>query len=379
MVKKRKTTEEFSEEIKELSNGKFKLEGGYINKETKVDIKCLSCNNTFNIMPVQFLSELKCKCCGIKINLLERYNINSIDDYKLHINNLTSEFEILSNELNNEKNINVIHKPCGIEQSVNPVKFIHTHFCKNCDGGQPVDFFSFCKKVADKYNTEYIVLDRYKNDFKFIHTKCKTVFEMKSKTFLTNESPCPVCNKPISWNLEKVKKEIYNKTNGEFECIDTKYKNVDTPIKIKHNVCNKSFKLSMNAFLKTPKCRVCENNYSLGEKYTKDAIVKLGYDFEKEYSFDDCKRHNILRYDFAVFNKFTRELICAVEFDGAEHYIPVFENTAESLADSKEKDEIKNKYCNENDIILIRIPFWEIDNVYKYLKKQFKINGLSIK
>ena len=35
-------------------------------------------------------------------------------------------------------------------------------------------------------------------------------------------------------------------------------------------------------------------------------------------------------------------------------------------------DEIKNKYCKDNNITLIRIPYWDFDNIENILKEHLK-------
>lgn len=62
-----------------------------------------------------------------------------------------------------------------------------------------------------------------------------------------------------------------------------------------------------------------------------------------------------LRFDFFVENSWL------IEFDGIQH----FERTAwsKNLEYIKEKDEVKNEFCRKNGYPLIRIPYWEYDNM----------------
>lgn len=36
------------------------------------------------------------------------------------------------------------------------------------------------------------------------------------------------------------------------------------------------------------------------------------------------------------------------------------------------RDKIKNKFCEENNINLLRIPYWELDNIKKVLDEEFE-------
>ena len=44
---------------------------------------------------------------------------------------------------------------------------------------------------------------------------------------------------------------------------------------------------------------------------------------------------------------------------------------AQYILDSiKQRDEIKNKYCDQNEIQLLRIPYWEFNNIDIILNKE---------
>ena len=62
----------------------------------------------------------------------------------------------------------------------------------------------------------------------------------------------------------------------------------------------------------------------------------------------------------------------AIEYDGEQHFYPVkFGSTPNEALEKYKKtclhDEIKNQYCKDNNIPLIRIPYWEKDNMQTFL------------
>ena len=65
-----------------------------------------------------------------------------------------------------------------------------------------------------------------------------------------------------------------------------------------------------------------------------------------------------------------------IEYDGEQHFMPVdFANKGAELATNSynknlKRDEIKNKYCKDNDIRLIRIPYYEYDNIESILTSE---------
>lgn len=78
--------------------------------------------------------------------------------------------------------------------------------------------------------------------------------------------------------------------------------------------------------------------------------------FIKEYTPDDLERE--LRFDFFVPSTDGNKEYY-IEFDGKQHYISQtsWSTTEEELKDLQNRDQIKNNYCLERKIDLIRIPY----------------------
>ena len=70
----------------------------------------------------------------------------------------------------------------------------------------------------------------------------------------------------------------------------------------------------------------------------------------------------------------------AIEFDGEDHYMPIDraskgkEWAEEQFQLRKIKDNIKTQYCEDNNIKLIRIPYWEFNNIETILNKKLNLN-----
>ena len=66
-----------------------------------------------------------------------------------------------------------------------------------------------------------------------------------------------------------------------------------------------------------------------------------------------------------------------IEFDGQQHFNPDTyfgeseEKAKEDFERLKRRDNIKNNYCAKNNITLIRIPYWEVNNISVLLDKIF--------
>lgn len=82
--------------------------------------------------------------------------------------------------------------------------------------------------------------------------------------------------------------------------------------------------------------------------------------YKQEYKFDGCKDKRNLPFDF-----FLPDYNVCIEYDGEQHYYPIYGDKSFEL--THKHDFIKNKFCNDNNITLIRIPYWEYNNMSNYL------------
>jgi hypothetical protein len=85
---------------------------------------------------------------------------------------------------------------------------------------------------------------------------------------------------------------------------------------------------------------------------------KIQYTFQ--YRSPLCRDKKPLPFDFAVFD-IDGELISLIEVDGQQHFTPVFGD--KSFDSTVRHDKMKNKYCNNQNINLIRIPYWEFNDM----------------
>ena len=82
-------------------------------------------------------------------------------------------------------------------------------------------------------------------------------------------------------------------------------------------------------------------------------------------------------FDFYIPSK----KIC-IELDGEDHYRPINrgkwdeDELMERFKDRQLKDNIKTEYCRTHKIKLIRIPYWEFDNIEYILFDKFVKYGL---
>ena len=81
-----------------------------------------------------------------------------------------------------------------------------------------------------------------------------------------------------------------------------------------------------------------------------------------------------LKFDFAILDDKDNPMLL-IEFDGEQHFYPSRyskdpENNVNRFNLVKKRDDIKNKYCIDKNIRLLRIPYWDFDNIEEILSKE---------
>ena len=111
-------------------------------------------------------------------------------------------------------------------------------------------------------------------------------------------------------------------------------------------------------------CPIC--NESKGERIITTYLNNNNIKFKPQHRFDNCKFYYKLPFDF-----YLPQYNTLIEFDGIQHFeIVKHFGGLDAFIDRKIRDTVKNIYCKENNIKLIRIPYWEINNIDKIINKE---------
>ena len=86
-----------------------------------------------------------------------------------------------------------------------------------------------------------------------------------------------------------------------------------------------------------------------------ELLKKAKLTFYREKTFKDLKK-GLFRFDFYIQNYNGRPVI--IEVDGEQHFQPIYGRQA--FLKGQEHDRQKNSYCLANNLLLYRIPYWEI-------------------
>lgn len=117
--------------------------------------------------------------------------------------------------------------------------------------------------------------------------------------------------------------------------------------------CGNTIEVSAHALRQGQVSCGCE--MSKGELKIRQLLTAANIPFETQKTFETCVFEDtgyLARFDFYVDNKYL------IEYDGIQHFgARIGWNTEESFKTIQLHDEIKNKWCEENNIPLIRIPY----------------------
>lgn len=192
-------------------------------------------------------------------------------------------------------------------------------------------------------------------------------FEMSWNNFKNHGQRCPICMKKNQrrrrYNYDYVKQYI---EDSGYELISKEYKDCKKPIIVKcpkHGEWTCTFDNFKNKDSRCPKCK-----NSKGENEVSNILNQLGVKYINKYRFADCKYKRALEFDF-----YLEDYNTIIEYDGEFHYTVTNRNSKEDFALQQKRDTIKNEYCRENDIKIIRIPYWDFDNIENILRKELKL------
>lgn len=119
-------------------------------------------------------------------------------------------------------------------------------------------------------------------------------------------------------------------------------------------------------------CPNCKDAESIGERKIRIYLESNDIAFEQEKWFSNCRDINPLPFDFYLPN-----YNMIIEFDGEQHYRQGH-FTHSKLEYTQAHDAIKSEYCKNNNIKLVRIPYWDINNIETILNNEFLISHKDI-
>ena len=364
-----KYEKEFKEYVDNNTDGTYEIKGKYIKSSKKIEMFHQDCSKRFLITPNKFKSGQRCSNPECKNKRISKSKLISHDEF---MNNLQSvqgnNYEVL-NEYNGTKNkLLVKHLKCNkIYETY--ADYLIKGRCKYCSNTYKRTTEEFIKELHEVWNDEFEVIGSYAGRFEEIEIKhnkegCYDIFKTTPKSLLSGHG-CAKCNNNKKLTQEEFEERVYQLYKGTF-IVSGQYLSMKKPIKMVHVGCGGEITTKPDTVLRyLIACNNCPK--TLGEARIKNVLDNFNLKYKYQYYFNDCRNIEPLRFDFGVLDD-DENLIILVEYDGEYHEKDI-RGTLEYI---QHNDEIKNKYCEDNSIPLLRISYKD-----KYILEEILIDELS--
>lgn len=358
----RRKSDDFSRDVEEKTNGKISALSHITKALDRVMFKCNVCGHIWEDTFQNIIRRLTDKCPQCyKTNIPDRFKINYINKIKEYNLQLLEEY--------NGATVKVKHKclKCGSEFYVRPdrVRNSKGNICKTCKNFDKIT-------TIEQYNNEihkiFPKLEAY-GDFTDIYSPvnlkcldCGSVIYKKEARSVLRGHGCQRC----SWNRKFLTHDEFveklSAINKNIIPVDKYIRNTEK-IKLQCKLCGKTFSMRASAALNREGCPWC--NRSKGENKIKEFFDEYGIEYIPQFSFPECKYKKALKFDFYL----PHQNMC-IEFDGKQHYKSIkYFGGDEALQTSQKRDKIKETFCRQNNIKLLRIRY--DDDLQKLLNIYF--------
>lgn len=276
------------------------------------------------------------------------------------------------NEFVNSRTYLHIICPEGHKIKINPNKFQQGRRCPYCSKKVQKTTEDFKQEVKDLTNNSFTVIGEYVNartDILMKHNDCGRKFYTTPTNFLSKLSckDCSYKQRGLNrrWTQKEMEEKISQLGNNEYSVL-SEYKLSTEKILIKHDTCGYEWWTFAKSFIHHgTRCPSCVSIKSRGELEIKEYLDSINIDYLFQATFDDLKHKRFLAYDFYIPEK---NLL--IEYDGLQHFKPIeYFGGEEAFKDRQFKDSLKNEYAKQNNIDLIRIPYYE--DVNEVLRNTF--------
>lgn len=292
------------------------------------------------------------------------------EKFSKRVNEIDPGYKLISEYVSNHKKVRIHHSVCGCDYSVSPTNFLRgIGWCSKCAIEKRREKMrktscEFAHEIQLLVGDDYSVISEYtgaNSKILFKHTGCSKEFSMTPSNFLQGQR-CPHCFSSVSrrYTREQVQK-IINTVLDESYTLVSDYKNNHTQILVSHS-CGNIWKTKLRDIHAGNRCPFC-TNMSKGEEKIHKYLREMDYDAVFQYRDDRCRNKLQLPFDFYI-----PSLNTLIEFDGIFHYEIVINE--ETLLNQQRNDRIKNEFAKKYGINLIRIPYWEFENIEKILERE---------
>lgn len=372
----RKTHEQFLHELKQI-NPDIEVLETYTGGHLKIKCRCTIDGHIWESTPASLLSGTGCPICGRKIATQKQTKTHEQFIEELH--QINPDIEILGTYVNDRTKIKCKCKVCGHEWESTPNRLLKGHGCPICGrktvGEKLAKTHEQFIQALYKINENIEILGTYANARTKIKCKCKICgyeWEVVPSSLLRGIG-CPKC----AGNLQKTHEEFIKELaqiNNNIEVLGT-YETANTKILCRCKLDGYEWEVRPIELLKgtgCPKCKITK-----GEKRVAQYLDNLNIEYIYNMGYFNHLvgiNGGVLRPDFII-----PSLKIWIEYDGIQHFEPVDftgkmseEQVQAQFKIIQQNDQIKNQYAKQYNWTLVRIAYWDYDNIEQILDNYIK-------
>ena len=326
----------------------------YIDSATKIKHKCLIHNYQWDIAPNHMLKSVGCPKCRSekeRLRLTKTHETYLKELKERHIDYIPLEKYIT-------KGTNILHKCniCGHEWKVKPDNILRGSGCPKCSNSIGKTNEEYVALVKQN-NPNIELLESYKGPHSHIKCRCikhNYVWNADADNILRGGGCC-FCGRENS-SIKRMKtNDLFmiqlKEVNKDIIPLE-EYHGTHTKIKFKCLKCNYEWSAIPQDILHGVGCPQC--NISKGENQIAKWLSLHNIEYIPQKKFNDCIDIHSLPFDFYLPNNNK-----CIEFDGKQHFEPLKHfGGQESFEYRQRHDKIKTEYCKNNNIPLLRIPYY---------------------
>lgn len=280
------------------------------------------------------------------------------------------DIDVLDTYKNGRTKVKLRCKICNYQYSATPGSLYMGCGCPKCAGVARKTTQQFIEEMLN-VNPNVVIDGEYVQNKAKINVHCLVCGYVWKSTpnSLLRGNGCAKCSGLLRKTNEQFLLEM-KEIHPNIVALDN-YTNNHTKIICHCNICNRNFTKTPHALIDAKSgCTFCSKANTKGEIAIRDWLIENNIDYIKQKSFKGCKDKQRLLFDF-----YLPKYNIAIEYDGKQHFEPVdwgFHDEELMIANFKDlqnRDKIKNKYCEDNGVKLIRIPYTEFDNIEMILKE----------
>lgn len=350
-----KTHEQYVKEVA-TTNPNITVLESYIDARTPILHMCKIHNIKWKIAPHGILSGHGCYKC--KSEKIINKNTKTHQQYIEELKIVNPDIIVLEDYV--DSSTPILHKCLvdGYKWKISPLNTLSGRGCQKCSKRIHRNHEEYVYEVS-LINPNIKVLGSFVNMITPILHKCTihNVEWFSSPYNILKGHGCYECgNEKIKNKNTKTHQQYVEElkiANPDIIVVDT-YINSYEPILHRCKIDGYEWKVSPSSMLsKKNGCPQC--NESVGERYVRQWLKNHNIIYEYQKTFDDCRDNRVLPFDFYLpaYN-------CCIEYDGKQHFESIeYFGGQKSFEYRKKHDDIKNEYCKNNGISLLRIPYFK--------------------